>query len=114
MKNKNTVMIISHNGLGHAEPELSHRLMVNYLKLLRETNHLPAAMGFMTEGVKLLVEESPVLEQLRALEKAGVILLACGTCLNYYGIMDHLKVGIIGHMSDIIDMQFKADKLVSL
>jgi selenium metabolism protein YedF len=114
MDTTSTVIIVSHNGMGHAEPGLSHKLMVTYLKLLRETNRLPAAMGFITEGVKLLVEDSPVLEQLQELEKAGVLLIACGTCLNYYGIMDQLKVGIVGHMSDVIDMQHKADKLISL
>ena len=109
-----TAVIITHNGLGSAEPALSHKLLVNYLKLLKETNHTPDAMGFMTEGVKLLVEDSPVMEQLQEMEKAGVIILACGTCLNYYGLMEKLKVGVVGHMSDIIEMQYKADRLISI
>ena len=100
--------------MGHAEPGLSHKLLVNYLKLLQETDRIPDAMGFMTEGVKLLVEESPVLSQLQEMEQKGVIILVCGTCLNYYRLMDKLLVGMVGHMSDIIEMQFKAEKLISL
>ena len=48
-------------------------------------------IAFYTEGVKLLVSGSPVLEQLKALEEKGVRLIACGTCLNHYGLADDLR-----------------------
>ena len=39
---------------------------------------------FLNSGVKLAVEGSPVLDDLRALSERGVTILACGTCLEFY------------------------------
>ena len=90
------------------------RLISAYLKLLDENNILPAAICFYTEGVKLVVEESPVLETLKALEAKGVHLVLCSTCLNFYNLADQVRVGIVGGMGDIIEAQFKAGKVVSI
>jgi peroxiredoxin family protein len=56
----------------------------------------------------------PVLEQLTLLEKKGVRLIACSTCLNYFGIADKVKIGIIGGMTDILDAQLRARKVITL
>jgi intracellular sulfur oxidation DsrE/DsrF family protein len=75
---------------------------------------LPAAICFYTEGVKLVVDGSPVLEQLRSLEEKGVRMVVCSTCLNYYGLDDKLQVGVIGGMNDILEYQWKASKVITL
>jgi sulfur relay (sulfurtransferase) complex TusBCD TusD component (DsrE family) len=60
------------------------------------------------------VEGSPVLEQLHALEGKGVRLIICSTCLNYFGLQDKVKVGIVGGMADILEAQLRADKVITL
>jgi selenium metabolism protein YedF len=112
--NSSTVILITRNGMGEGPQELQHRLIATYLKLLLENNDLPAAIAFYTEGVRLAAAGSPVLDQLRALENKGVHLVLCSTCLNYYGLQEQVQVGIVGGMTDILEAQLKADKVISI
>jgi len=109
-----TVILITRNGMGHAEPELQQKLIGTYLKLLVESKVHPAAICFYTEGVKLAVKGSAVLDQLQALEAAGVRLVLCSTCLGYYGLTDQVEVGIVGGMGDILEAQRLAGKVISI
>jgi hypothetical protein len=110
----NTVILITRNGMGEAEPELQKKLIVTYFCLLLENNYLPAIICLYTEGVKLAIDGSPVLEQLKALEEKKVRIILCSTCLNYFGLMDQIQVGIPGGMNDIIEAQWKASKVISI
>lgn len=69
---------------------------------------------FYTDGVKLAVTGSPVLDQLKELELKGVHLILCGTCLSFYDLTDQVQVGIVGGMTDIIEAQFRASKVISI
>ena len=55
-----------------------------------------------------------MLEALQSLEARGVRLILCGTCLNWFGLTDRLRVGIVGGMTDIIEAQRLADKVITL
>lgn len=109
-----TVILITNDGMGQADLPLQHKLITTYLKLLLDSNLLPAAICFYTDGVKLVVEGSPVLEQLQALEAKGVHLVVCQTCLNYFGLAEKVKVGVVGGMTDIIEAQWRAEKVITL
>jgi hypothetical protein len=114
MPDSDTVILITRNGMGEAEKALQHKLISTYLMLLDEHDMLPGAICFYTEGVYLVVEGSPVLETLFSLEKKGVRLILCSTCLNYYNLMDKVKVGIVGGMGDILEAQRRASKVITL
>jgi sulfur relay (sulfurtransferase) complex TusBCD TusD component (DsrE family) len=109
-----TVLLFTRYGMGHAEPELQLKLAAAYLRLLDEHSILPAAICFYTEGVRLATDGSPVLELLQSLEARGVRLILCSTCLNYYNLVDQVKAGIVGGMTDIIEAQRQAAKVISL
>jgi hypothetical protein len=109
-----TVILVTRNGMGQAEPELQLKLITTYLKLLDENNILPAAICFYTEGVRLVTAGSPVLEALKSLEAKGVRLILCSTCLNYYHLVEQVQAGIIGGMADIIEAQRRASKVISI
>lgn len=109
-----TAIIVTRAGLGHAPEELQLKLFGTYVKLLLTNNTIPGAMCFYTDGVKLVVEGSPVLEELAELERRGCHLILCQTCLNYFGIADKVKVGTIGGMGDIIAAQTIAKKVISI
>ena len=109
-----TVVLVTRNGMGHADLELQHKLMTTYFKLLNDSNTLPAAICFYAEGIKLVTSGSPVIDVLKALEAKGVHLVICNTCLNFYGLQDQVEVGIVGGMTDIIEAQWRADKVITL
>jgi intracellular sulfur oxidation DsrE/DsrF family protein len=113
-KKKSTAIMLTTNGMGNANPELSKVLFSNYLKLIEEENLIPNAILFYGEGVKTVIENSPFLDALSNLEKQGVNLIVCKTCLNFFGILDKLKVGKIGTMTDIIHYQWSVDKVITL
>lgn len=109
-----TVILITRNGMGDGEPALQQKLIQTYLKLLDENSIHPAVICFYTEGVRLVVEGSPVLDTLKALESKGVRLVLCSTCLNYYNLADQVRVGIVGGMADILDAQIRAGKVITI
>ena len=114
LEKPSTVILVTRDGMGQAEPPLQHKLLQTYLRLLGEMEHQPAAICFYTDGVKLVVEGSPVLELLRALEAKGVLLLICQSCLNYFGLIEKVRVGIVGGMPDIIAAQERAQKVITI
>lgn len=109
-----TVVFITRNGMGTAEPELQLKLLRTYLTLLEEGGTLPGAICFYTDGVKLVAEGSPLLDILARIEAKGVHLISCLTCLHYFGLADTVRVGVIGGMPDIIEAQQRATKVVSI
>lgn len=103
-----TVVLFTQYGMGAPDSRpgadrhgLQHKLVRSWLTLAVQDGPLPAALCFVTEGVRLCGPGSPVLEELRALEAAGCELLVCTTCLNWYGLIDDLAVGTASCMSDI-------------
>jgi len=111
---QNLVILATSNGMGKADDILQQLLMAKYLELLNESGDLPNAICFYTDGVKLVCEGSAVIEQLRELEAEGVRLIANSTCLDYFKLAEHVRVGIVGGMGDIIEAQMKADKVITL
>ena len=109
-----TVILITREGMGSADTTLQLKLLDTYLRLLLENETLPAVICFYTEGVKLVVDGSPLLERLGQIERSSVRLVVCSTCLAYFGLIDKVRVGIVGGMPDIIEAQAKASKVITL
>ncbi|GAP14156.1 DsrE/DsrF-like family [Longilinea arvoryzae] len=109
-----TVLLLTRYGMGDAEPALQQKLVTTYFKLLDENNVLPAVICFYGNGVRLVTDGSPVIDTLKSLENKGVRLVACSTCLNYYNLIDQVKVGLVGGMTDILEAQRRAGKVISL
>lgn len=109
------VFLFSGTGMGHTDDqELREILASKFLQLLAESDTLPKAICFYTDGVNLACEGSPVLNELKALEAKGVYLLLCNTCLNRLGMNDEVRVGIVGGMTDIITAMINADSVITL
>ena len=114
MPTPDTVLLINRNGMGEADPELRTKLIQTYFKLIDEADTLPAVICFYAEGVHLVVNGSPVLESLQSLEEKGVHLIICINCLKYFDLIDEVAVGIKGGMTDIIEAQRRAGKVITL
>lgn len=111
---KDAVVLVSRYGMGQADETLQLTLFGKYLELLLQGGDVPSAICFYTDGVKLVCEGSPVLRQLLELEARNVRLVVCSTCLNYFGLQQKTRVGIVGGMGDILEAQVRADKVITL
>lgn len=87
--------------LGVGDDKLGELLMKAFLYTLNEVDNKPQRLLFMNSGVKLCIENAITLTNLQKLEDKGVDILVCGTCLDFFGISDKLKVGKISNMYDI-------------
>lgn len=109
-------VFIGKDVVGTGERELGYNLMKMALYTLAQGDSMPPAhILFMNDGVKLPAgDEQQVIDSLKTLIENGCIVLVCGTCLNFYGIADRLKVGIVSNMYDILSAMQRADKVISL
>ncbi len=111
---KNTLVQVTQNGMGSGSEELGVELIINYFKLLLADGKLPRIIVFYNGGVQLLSCDSPASAILQELQNKGVQLLACKTCVNFYGLTNKIRVGNVGTMSDIMTLQVNADKIINL
>jgi len=112
--NQKTVILISNDCIGHGDNELGSKLMVNFLKNLKEMGSDLWQILFLNSAVKLATEGSEALQALQKLETEGVILLVCTTCLNHFNLLDKKEVGAAATMPDIISALQYADKVITL
>ena len=96
-----TTVVISSSTMGSGDDELGKNLMKAYIFALTNVAPTPDNIIFYNGGAHLTVEGSASLEDLKNLENAGVNIMTCGTCLNFYGIAEKLRVGQVSNMYDI-------------
>ena len=99
----NTVVAVSSSVMGTGNDELGAALMKAFLYALAQQEEPPATVLFYNGGAKLTCEGSVSLEDLRDLEARGTEILTCGTCLNFYGLTEKLRVGSVTNMYDIVE-----------
>ena len=103
------------NAIGTNNSELGGNLAKMAIFTLSESEKIPAYVLFMNEGVKLPAGDEPqIIENLNTLIEKGSKVLVCGTCLNFYGIKDDLKVGTVSNMYDILGAMQEVSKVIKL
>jgi len=107
------VIVISENKMGRGNDELGTVLIKAFLHTVASQTRKPDVMIFYNTGVKLTVQGSDVLEDLKQLESDGVQILVCGTCLSYFEIKDKLSAGIVSNMYDIVEIMSSAGRLLT-
>ena len=106
------VVYINSNLLGVGDEALGVILMRAFLKTLLDIEKKPLRLILINSGVKLASEGSEVLQTLKGLCDKGVEILACGTCLDFYGLKEKLKVGKVSNMYEIAQSLMETDRLV--
>lgn len=106
------VVVISSDKMGEGDEELGHLLMTNFIKALKDLDKLPLKMVFYNNGVKLAVKSSPVFDHLKDLEKMGVELMLCATCVKHYSLETVVSVGIVSNMYAIAEVMASAGKIL--
>ncbi|MGF7144342.1 selenium metabolism protein YedF [Anaerotaenia torta] len=108
----NLVVVFSSDKMGEGEEKLGRILMKGFIYALTELEKLPQTILFYNSGVKLAVEGSESLGDLKLLEEQGVEILACGTCLNHYQLAEKLGVGTVTNMYAIAQKLTEAGKVI--
>ena len=108
------VYFITSDKIGNQDSELGARLMGTFFLKLVQASKLPSHILLLERGVQLLLPESPCLDAIKALEGRGVEMLACQTCLDFYGIKEKIAAGKVSNMPDIIEAMQTAGKVIHL
>lgn len=110
-----TVIFIGSDIIGRGEnTALGSLLMQSFLHTVGGFNSGPQTIIMMNSGVKLATSGSPALGELQQMEKQGIEILACGTCLDRLGLMDKVAAGQVSNMYTIAEAMMKATKVISL
>jgi hypothetical protein len=115
MTGRSVVVVFNSDGMGRTDAQpLRDLLARKFLGLLDDGGLCPDAICFYTDGVKLVCEGSPILTELQTLERSGARLVVCKTCLDYLGLSDRVRTGVVGGMPDIITAMWEADTVITL
>ena len=108
-----TVIVLHAETLGRGDDALGAKLIGSYLRTLAAVDPRPDAIVFYNAAVRLLAKDSAHLDALRALEDAGVELLACVTCVEHYGLTGDIALGRVSNMREIVQRTMGAAKVIT-
>jgi selenium metabolism protein YedF len=106
------VVVISSDKMGEGDEQLGLLLMNTFINALRDLEELPQKLLFYNSGVMLVTNNSPVIETLRDLEKMGVEIMTCGTCVNHYSLASVIGAGTISNMYTIAGIMASTGKVL--
>jgi selenium metabolism protein YedF len=108
------MVLIATDRLGIGDDELGKKLIISFIKTIREMGDELWRLVLVNNGVKLTIDGSPVLEDLVAYENDGITILVCGTCLTHFGLLEAKKIGETTNMLDIVTAMQLADKVINI
>ncbi len=100
----NKVIFLTTDSLGNGERELGTQILETFFTLLKQREQLPAAVFCANRGVLALTDQSLASVHLKELAERDVPVLACATCVDYYGIREQLSVGEISSMGHFMEL----------
>ena len=109
-----TCIFINSDKMGTGNDELGQVLIKGYIYTLTESKPYPKSILFVNSGIKLTTENEATVENLKILQDAGVEILSCGTCLDYYGLKEELKFGTVTNMYTIVESMNNSSKTISI
>jgi selenium metabolism protein YedF len=112
--NPKFLLVLKSSGLGDGELDLSETLLDKFLTVLFESGELPARIICMNSAVFLTTGASHYIPLLTKFHDAGTEIFSCGTCLEYYGRTEQLKVGAVGNMKASVEAMLSFEKVISL
>lgn len=113
-EDKKIMVMCATDRIGFGDEELGLKLMISFIKTLKEMGPELWRLVFVNNGVKLTIEGSEVLDDLKSFENNGLTILVCGTCLTHFGLLEAKKVGETTNMLDIVTAMQLADKVISI
>ncbi|MGD2269439.1 MAG: sulfurtransferase-like selenium metabolism protein YedF [Desulfobacterales bacterium] len=111
---KKIMVMCASDRMGFGDDALGLKLMVNYIRTLREMGPELWRLVFVNNGVKLTIAGSEVLADLKELADGGLTILVCGTCLDHFNLLQKKQVGDTTNMLDIVTAMQLADKVINI
>ncbi|WP_018130239.1 hypothetical protein [Effusibacillus pohliae] len=108
---KNKVILLSSDRFGSGDPGLGETLLETFFVLLKQREEKPAAIFCVNRGVFALTDRSLASVHLQELADAGVPVLACKTCVDFYQLENELQVGDISSMGHFLELASKYEVL---
>ena len=108
------MVMVAADRMGSGDDELGGKLMINFIKTLKEMRDELWRLVFVNSGVKLTIDGAGTLEDLKDLEAGGLTILVCGTCLDHFKLLEKKQVGQTTNMLDIVTAMQLADKVINL
>ena len=109
---RNTVVAVTSEKMGSGDDELGAKLMVTFFRTLVMIEPAPDSVVFYNSGVKLAMDNSPVLEFIKELLAKGTSVYICTTCINHFNIKNRLPVGSFSDMYQILNVLNDADHII--
>lgn len=109
-----TVIVLGAETMGRGDDVLGAKLMGSFLRTIATTEPQPDAIVFYNAAVRLLGPGSASLDALGQLDDAGVDLLACVTCLEFFELTARLEVGTVSNMREIVQRTAAATKVITV
>ena len=108
------LVLVGTDRLGTGDDDLGRKLIASFIGTLKEMGRELWCLVLLNAGVKLAVADSEMLTSIQELEKEGVMVLVCGTCLTHFQLLEQKQVGETTNMLDIVTHMQLADQVIPL
>ena len=114
-KRKEVVVLVASTYVGE-DKKLGEILMKGFFNTFLNADPIPSKIILINTAVKFACKggDEEILEALKELSKKGVEVICCGTCLNYFNLLDDLEVGVASNAYDVVQALVNADFVVRL
>ena len=110
-RKKNLLLVVGSDIMGREE-ELGKTLMKAFFETMKVYKQLPHTIFFLNTGVYLTTTNADIAGLLQEMEKMGVEIYSCGTCLTKYNLESKLAVGHRGTMNIVVEGMQDFEKTV--
>lgn len=112
-----TIIFITRDTFGQGSSPSDHDFSLNLMNVFLQTalksGHKIRAVLLANSGVKLMDPQGAHHQVLQEIRETNVEVLACGLCLDYYGLKDKVAVEHVTNMFAICEYLFAAEKILS-
>lgn len=105
------VVAINSDKMGTGDEAFGTTLLENFIYALTEQDRIPKMVVMYNSGVRLVTENEKTVNDLKTLQEKGTEILACGLCLDFYGLKEKLRVGSATNMYRIVEIM-RTNKVV--
>ena len=109
------VVLIASSYVGE-DPELGKILIKGFIKTFLNADPMPEKIVLINTAVKLACKgaDEEILNALKELSEKGVEIICCGTCLDYFGLLDQLEVGVASNAYDVVQSLVNGSSVIRL
>ena len=105
------VVAINSDKMGTGDEAFGTTLLENFIYALTEQDRIPKMVVMYNSGIRLVTENEKTVKDLKTFQEKGTEILACGLCLDFYGLKEKLQVGSATNMYRIVEIM-RTNKVV--